>query len=81
MRYLIPLAALLLSSCGQSEFDKAEARYEFLKKNGATDVELCGEAAKVAAAAADAGKDHEYKWWDVVRSGHCTQVQLDQLRR
>jgi hypothetical protein len=63
------LGAVLLSSCKDSIEDtsakEAEARYEFLKKNG-TALETYGQAKIVAAMYQDAKDEQNYKKWDAI---------------
>jgi hypothetical protein len=71
MRVVALTFALLLAACGESGFEAAQREYDFQKKNGASEADLCAAAKKVATAAMDANNSGDYKLWSVTSDTHC----------
>lgn len=63
MRLAVAACALLLAGCGPSALEKAEQRYTFLERNGASYRDRCNEADKVASLAADEGNQAAFAKW------------------
>lgn len=90
MRVVALSAVLLLAACGESAFEAAQRQYEFQKKNGASETDLCAAAKRVAEAATDEGNSGDYKLWSATSDVHClagaasnldAAVEADRLER
>jgi hypothetical protein len=79
MRSLLALP-LILSACGTSALDRAEERYAFLQRNGATVAELCRESRRILSLAADAGDQERYDRWRVTSAADCAEAHVSRLR-
>lgn len=72
MKWIIPVAVLMLAGCGQSAGEKAEAEYRLVEKHAVDHTELCAPARKAAAAYLEAGDEKKYEHWNIMASAHCT---------
>ncbi len=75
------ILALALAGCSlfESDFERAERRYNFMKANRATPLELCAAAKEVAKAAIDEGNSFEYKMWSVTAGLDCNDDLLSRI--
>ena len=79
-RAVLALAlATTLHGCGQSEYERAKERYDFLKEHRATAAELCEEGKKVVSAAADE-RHKDYELISVTHKLDCDEAELERLR-
>lgn len=75
------ILALAIAGCGlfESDFERAERRYNFLKANRADSAELCRAGKAVAQAAIDEGNSFEYKMWNVTAGLDCNDDLLSRI--
>jgi len=71
-------AALLLAGCS-SEGQKAEERFEMVKRNSAGAQQSCDEAERVAQAYLNEGNERKYKDWQATATVECSAARLDAL--
>lgn len=74
----ILLSAALLSAC-QDATQKAEADYDFMKQNKASEKELCDAAGRIAQSYLDRRDQGQYQIWSITRDLHCNADQVNRL--
>lgn len=70
---LVIVAAAALAGC-QSELDRAQADYEFMKRNGTSQSELCRAGDAIVAAALKEKDRFEYQMAQVARDLDCAEA-------
>jgi len=74
MKRLILPAVLMLTACGQSAGEEAEARYRMVEKNTlATYGERCRVARTVADAYLKEGAQQKYELWQLTARNDCDE--------
>lgn len=81
----VPIGIALLLGAGAyyasmpSAFDRAQEEYDFLKKNGADQAQICAAARKVRDAARDSRNAKDFQLWDLLASVDCNRLAIDRL--
>jgi hypothetical protein len=80
-RTVSTLASFVLAACGTRQpqptaFEREAARYEFIKKHGASVEDRCAEAQRVKDAASAEQRPDDYDLWKMTAEADCLDASM-----